>query len=158
MTAVANRALSLDEIRRMTPISVLPEERPELLEIARALAPDAHESTRILGPKGEELTLPEPVYYLLERIVEVLASGDAVTVVPVGKLLTTQQVADVLNVSRQYVVRLLDDGKIPHRKVGKHRRCKIEDVVAYKNQRDQDRRGKLDDLTALSEEMGGYED
>jgi excisionase family DNA binding protein len=94
---------------------------------------------KLVSPTGEVTEIPESVFLLLERIIEVLARGDALTVVPVGKELTTQQAANILNVSRQYVVRLLDDGRIPYRKTGTHRRIRMEDLLAYKRQRDRDR-------------------
>jgi excisionase family DNA binding protein len=90
-------------------------------------------------------------------VVEVLAHGDAITVVPVGKELTTQQAADLLNVSRQYLVRLLDEARIPYTKTGKHRRLRVEDVLAFKNARDTYRDASLRALTELTEELGGYE-
>jgi excisionase family DNA binding protein len=70
--------------------------------------------------------------------------------------MTTQQAADLLNVSRQYLVRLLDDGKLPYDRTGKHRRLKMEDVLAYKKQRDLERDNKLDEIAKLTEELGGY--
>ncbi len=111
---------------------------------------------RVVGPRGEA-HLPETIVYLLERVAEVLARGDAITIVPVGKELTTQQAADLLNVSRQYLVRLLDGGRIPHTKTGKHRRLRIEDVLSFKERRDADRRSALRDLTQLTEDLGGYD-
>jgi excisionase family DNA binding protein len=150
---------SLDEqIRRMTPVSAPAAARAELAELAKMLGPTPSGPARLVGPHGVEVALPEPVYHLLERIVELLARGLAVTLVPVGKLLTTQQAAGVLNVSRQYLVRLLDANEIPHGKVGKHRRLKIEDVLAYKMRRDADRQSKLAELTRLTEEAGGYDE
>lgn len=114
---------------------------------------------QIVDPDGETIVeLPEAVFYVLKRVADVLASGDAVTVVPVGKELTTQQAANLLNVSRQYVVRLLDQGRIPYTKTGKHRRLRVEDVLAFRRMRDQERRAKLDDLTRMSGELGGYTD
>ncbi len=82
----------------------------------------------------------------------VLVRGDAVTIVPVGKELTTQQAADVLNVSRQYLVRLLEGGKLAHRKTGKHRRVRVEDVLAFKAERDSERAKQLDDLAAMTQD------
>jgi len=93
----------------------------------------------------------------LERVVEVLARGDAITVVPVGKELTTQQAADLLNVSRQYLVRLLEGKRIPFTKTGKHRRLRVEDVLAFKERRDSERRKGLAELTRLTQEFGGYQ-
>ncbi|MBL9023012.1 MAG: helix-turn-helix domain-containing protein [Myxococcales bacterium] len=112
---------------------------------------------KLVGPKGEAIALPETVFYVLERVAELMARGNSVTVVPVGRELTTQQAADLLNVSRQYLVRLLDEKRIPFRKTGKHRRLRIEDVLAFKEQRDRDRRSKLRDLSRLTEELGGYD-
>jgi excisionase family DNA binding protein len=78
-------------------------------------------------------------------------------VVPVGREVTTQQAANVLNVSRQYLVRLLDDGRIPFRKTGKHRRLRIEDVLSFKEGRDAERRTSLRELSRLTQELGGYD-
>ena len=88
---------------------------------------------------------------------EILTRGDAVTVVPVGKELTTQQAADMLNISRQFLIRLLDEGKLPYSKTGKHRRLKIEDVLAYKEKRSKERRAGLRKLSELTQEFGGYD-
>src|SRR5262249_51904915 len=113
---------------------------------------------KLVGPSGETITIPKSVFYVLERVAEVLARGDSISVVPVGKEMTTQQAADLLNVSRQYLVRLLDEGRIPFTKTGKHRRVRIEDVLAYKEKRDQERESQLDELTRLSQEYGGYDE
>jgi excisionase family DNA binding protein len=112
---------------------------------------------KLVGPGGEATAIPETVFYVLERVAEVMARGDAITVVPVGKEITTQQAADLLNVSRQYLVRLLDEGRISFRKTGKHRRLRIEDVLAFKEQRDKDRRAGLRELSRMTQEFGGYD-
>lgn len=108
-----------------------------------AHAPTRAPACRLVGPMGEEVALPDAVFSVLERVVEVLARGDSVTIVPVGKALTTQQAADLLNVSRQYLVRLLDEGRIAFTKTGKHRRLRIEDVLAFKERRDGERKNAL---------------
>ncbi len=145
-------------LRSTTPVIAAPNSRAELVELAELLRPRLSASARLLGPNGEEVALPEPVHQLLERIVEMLARGLAVTLVPVDKMLTTQQAADLLNVSRQYLVRLLEDQQIPFSKVGTHRRLKIEDVLSYKAARDSARRAKLTELVRLTEEAGGYDE
>lgn len=103
------------------------------------------------------MPIPRSVFAVVVRVAEVLARGDAITLVPVGKELTTQQAADLLNISRQYLVRLLNEGVIAYTKTGKHRRLKIEDVLAFKGgERDQARKAGLDELAAVSQELGGY--
>ncbi|MHB1731491.1 MAG: helix-turn-helix domain-containing protein [Leptospirillum sp.] len=114
-------------------------------------------SPKIVSSGGESIVLPEPLFELLQEVVEILAKGDAVSIVPVHKELTTQQAADLLNVSRPYLVSLLEKGEIPFTKTGGHRRIKFADLMGYKNKRDEERRKKLAELTKLSEEYGLYE-
>lgn len=147
---------SHDELR---PVTALPEERAEVAALSRALAavrPGSSKTCAMVGPHGERLPIPSALLQIIERAAVVLARGDALTVVPVGQVLTTQEAADILNVSRQYLVRLLDAGTIPCGRTGTHRRLRIEDVLSYKEHRDRERRAALDELTALSEEFGGY--
>jgi len=150
-----------DNIRRMTPVTAPPEQRAQILALLNAMIAMAHTKRRprckLVGPDGAAISIPESVFYVLERVAEVMARGDAITVVPVGKELTTQQAADLLNVSRQYLVRLLDEKRLPFRKTGKHRRLRIADVLLFKEQRDKDRRAGLRELSQLTDEMGGYD-
>ena len=160
---MSSSALAFEEsVRQMTPVSAPTEQREELralMKLIEHVAPDRPEGAayKLVSPSGSEMELPESVFLLLERIIEVLARGDAITVVPVGKELTTQQAANILNVSRQYVVRLLDEGRIPFRRTGTHRRIRMEDTLAYKRQRDRDRMASLDELSRLSQHFGGYD-
>ena len=156
---------TLDErIRRMTPVAAPPEQRAEVAAIFRLLNTSAHKRRRrpalcrLVGPSGDAIPIPEAVFYVLERVAEVLARGDSITIVPVGKEMTTQQAADMLNVSRQYLVRLLEEGRIPYTRTGKHRRLRIEDVLAFKEQRERERGASLDELARMSEEVGGYDE
>ena len=150
-------------IRRMTPVAAPPEQQAQVAALARALEEMAQAPKRrapkcqLVGPNGEATTIPESVFYVLERVAEVMARGDSITVVPVGKEVTTQQAADLLNVSRQYLVRLLDERRLPFRKTGKHRRLRIEDVLAFKERRDRDRRAGLRELSRLTQDLGGYD-
>jgi excisionase family DNA binding protein len=150
-------------IRRMTPVAAPPEQRAQVAALSRAIEGMAQAPKRraprcqLVGPDGVATSIPESVFYVLERVAEVMARGDAITVVPVGKEVTTQQAADLLNVSRQYLVRLLDERRIPFRKTGKHRRLRVEDVLAFKEQRDKDRRAGLRELSRLTQEFGGYD-
>jgi excisionase family DNA binding protein len=152
-----------NRIRRMTPVAAPPEQQAQVVALSRALEGMVNPpkrlapKCRLVGPKGETIDLPESVFYVLERVAEVLARGDSITVVPVGREVTTQQAAELLNVSRQYLVRLLDQGRIAFRKTGKHRRLRIEDVLEFKEKRDKDRRAGLRELSQLTQEFGGYD-
>jgi excisionase family DNA binding protein len=110
----------------------------------------------LLGPNHEALPLPRDVLTLLQQLLAVLASGDAVSIVPVHKELTTQQAANLLNVSRQYLVQLLDEGKIPFHRTGTHRRLLTQDVLAYRTRRDAERRAILTTMVQETQEAGGY--
>lgn len=157
-------ALTFEEsVRQMTPVTAPRDQRDRVAALLELLThvdenPQKPATYQLVSPSGEVIDLPESVLLLLERIIEVLASGDAITVVPVGKELTTQQAANILNVSRQYLVRLLDDGRIPFHKTGTHRRVRMEDLLAYKRQRDRDRMASLDDLSQLSQDFAGYDE
>jgi excisionase family DNA binding protein len=96
--------------------------------------------------KKAEVTLTPGLSTMLMELLRHIGKGDAVTLVPVSQMLTTQQAADILNVSRPYLVSLIDAGKIKHTKVGRHRRIRAEDLFAFKDARDTKRRKALDDL------------
>jgi len=150
-----------DLIRHMTPITTPKDQQPNVAALRSLVTHKEHNDPsgyKLVSPDGEQLDIPPAVFSLLERVIEVLARGDALTLVPVGKELTTQQCANILNVSRQYVVQLLDAGNIPYRRTGTHRRVRMEDLLAYKRQRDRTRDESLDDLTRLTQEFGGYEE
>ncbi|PYC20249.1 DNA-binding protein [Aquipseudomonas alcaligenes] len=102
--------------------------------------------------------LPAFALRLLDEILSELAMGNAVKVVPIHAELTTQEGADLLNVSRPHLVKLLDENVIPHTKVGRHRRVKFADLMDYKQRRTAESRQALDELAAQAQELGmGYE-
>lgn len=149
-----------EQLRRMTPVAAPAEQQAEVAAFSKAVGGAARVKKavafQLVGPQGEAVPIPRSVFAVVVRVAEVLARGDAITLVPVGRELTTQQAADLLNVSRQYLVRLLNEGRIAYTKTGKHRRLKIEDVLAFKDERDQARKAGLDELAAVTQELGGY--
>lgn len=110
----------------------------------------------LLGPKHESVPLPKDVLTLLQQLLAILAAGDAAAVVPVHKELTTQQAANLLNVSRQYLVQLLDEGKIPFHRTGTHRRVYSKDVLEFRARRKTERRSQLEAMMQETQEAGGY--
>jgi excisionase family DNA binding protein len=106
------------------------------------------------GQKAETLDLPPVVTRLLMDILDETAAGRAVTLVPLEPEITTQQAADLLNVSRPYVVGLIEKGTLPARMVGNHRRLPLQDVLAYKADSRAKRRQTLRELAGLDQELG----
>lgn len=94
---------------------------------------------------------------LLRDLLVEMAQGNAVTIVSIHAELTTQEAANILNVSRPHLVKLLEDGGIPFVKTGAHRRIRYQDLIAYRELRDQESRATLDELTAQAQEYDmGY--
>lgn len=115
-------------------------------------------SLRGSNGQAEDLVLPGPVLQLLLDILSEMAKGNAISLVPIHHELSTQEAANLLNVSRPHLVSLLEKGELPFRKVGAHRRVMARDVLEYKARIDGLRQVALDELTALSQEHGmGYQ-
>ena len=106
---------------------------------------------------GKVLRLPKAAADLLRHILNEMAIGNAVTIIPIHAELTTQEAADLLNVSRPFLVRLLEEGKIKHHKVGTHRRIKFKELEAYRLAAEADRKTAMEELAAEAQELGfGY--
>lgn len=138
------------------PVMADENERPALNQIEGVLE-NVRRVPKLVGPGGEEIELPQSLFIMLRQIVHYLLNGRAVTIVPLNKELTTQEAADILNVSRPYLVKLLEQGDIPFVRTGTHRRIQFIDLMNYKKYRDEKRRKGLAELTRLSQEMGLYD-
>lgn len=105
----------------------------------------------------QQVELPASVIEVLEKTLSYMAQGKDVTIIPQTVEMTTGQVAEVLRVSRPFVVKLLENEEIPFRKVGKHRRVLLEDVIVYKERIDKQRLKVLEKLTAEAQKLNlGY--
>lgn len=116
-----------------------------------------HESARLLDSEGNAIDIPASALRAFRLVVRRMAEGEKLALLTHGDELTTQQAAELLNVSRPHVIKLLDDGEIAFHKVGSHRRMATADVLAYRARRNAKRREKLDEIIRISEELpGGY--
>ena len=133
------------------------DDRATANRLRRGLAAGTTEGARLRltrdGQDPVEIALTPVLSDLLIEALGYIGNGDAVTITPVNRMLTTQQAADVLNVSRPYVVSLLERGEIPFSRVGKHRRIRAGHVFEYKRMRDARRSRALSDLAELDAEL-----
>lgn len=113
---------------------------------------------RVMDAEQEQpIELPAGAVAMLTDILESMSAGRGITIIPENAELTTVQAAEVLNVSRPFLIKLLNEGAISYRKVGTHRRIRMEDVMAYKNRIDQEREAILDQLVEDAQEYDmGY--
>lgn len=128
--------------------------------LAQLLPPHAQDlqiQAKDLQGHIQELLLPASAVRLLVALLTEMAQGNAVTLMPYHAELTTQQAADFLNVSRPYLVKLLERGEMPFHKTGKHRRVRFEDLLVYQQKLREARSLALDQLTAEAQELDlGY--
>jgi excisionase family DNA binding protein len=134
-----------------------PENLDQLLDLARFM--EGHtEPGLLLGPGGEQISLPTEVYQVLRHVVEDMRGGKAITIAPKGLLLTTQEAADFLGISRPTLVKLLENGTIPFDKPNRHRRVLLRDLLAFQERRRAERRATLNQLTEEAAELGLYDE
>jgi len=107
--------------------------------------------------KGQLIEIPGAALQLLARILNEFANGNAVEVVPVHSDLTTQEAADLLQVSRPYLIKLLEAGTLPFHRVGQHRRIRFSDLMTFKAQSQREREEAFGEMVRLNQEMGLYD-
>lgn len=143
-----------------TALAAIPSEAETVLarETGRVLATrESAEPLRLAlldDAQHRTIKLPASAVRALVRILDEMGRGNAVTVMPVHAELTTQEAAEMLNISRPSLIQLLDEGKIEFRKVGTHRRVRFQALVAYKRQAEADRKAVLAELAAYDQEIG----
>lgn len=131
-----------------------PQDLEAMLDLSKFLdqvpAPAA-----LVGPDGQSVALPAEAFRVLADVVHAMREGKAITVVPIDQLLTTQEAATFLGVSRPTLVRLLEAGEIAFERpsAGRHRRVRLEDVLEYQRRRRTERRAALDELTHEAQDV-----
>jgi excisionase family DNA binding protein len=149
MTSLLDRPVMPDDGDITAAVAALPHVKDFLAthpgrEAVRLVVDDEH---------GDSLTVPRSAVELLARVLAHMAAGQGVSIVPAQAELTTQQAADMLNVSRPFLIGLLERGEIDYRKVGTHRRIVAASLLEYIREDDRKRRAVADELTALAEEL-----
>lgn len=126
-------------------------------EASRHLAKHEGGELRVQLDGGEVLRLPKAVNDLLYHLLTEMGKGNAVTLFPIHAVLTTQEAADYLNVSRPFLIRLLEQGKLPFEMVGTHRRIRFADLEVFRKETEERRKSTMDQLAAQAQELGmGY--
>ena len=125
---------------------------------SRRLAPFLNQPLNVrIAETDEQIELPAVAVRLLVELLSTLAEGNAVTLIPIHAELTTQQAADLLGVSRPFLIKQLEDEVIPFRRVGTHRRIAFSDLMRYKREIDGKRSQTLDELAEQAQDLGmGY--
>lgn len=140
-----DKYLAIESSRQLTRILASHQESPLHVRIERE------------NEAGESISIPASAFRLLNDILTEMAKGNAVTLIPVNAELTTQEAADLLNVSRPFLIEQLENGILPYRKVGTHRRILFNDLLAYKQTMNHKRLNSLSELSAIDQELGlGY--
>jgi excisionase family DNA binding protein len=144
----------------LDPTSLEVEQTEVAADAARALVTLLRESepqVELRTSEGEAITVPTPAFRLFIQLLTLLANGDGVVLIPEHAELSTQQAADLLNVSRPYVVQLIEERKLPARRVGTHRRVLLRDLLEYKRRDDIERDAVLQELADEAQRLGlGY--
>lgn len=140
------------------PVSPTENESALAKTCSRKLAKFPAENLRVrINDTEDAITLPASAVRLLIDLLSAMAEGNAVTLIPIHAELTTQQAADLLGVSRPFLVKQLEDRVIPFRRVGTHRRILFSDLMAYKRSTMEARTDTIEELTAQAQELDmGY--
>src|ERR1700712_5225543 len=116
-----------------------------------------HATPRLVGVDGTDVEIPPSIFDALKLAVDAMSRGATITLMPHGRELSSQEAADLMRVSRPHLIKLLDRGEMPFHRVGRHRRIRIEDVLAYLERRREERDLHLTELAQAAQDAGGYD-
>jgi excisionase family DNA binding protein len=136
------------------PVSIRKTQKEQIRELRRLVQQGG---AKLVAPDGRQMEIPEPVHDLLLAILKNLQTGKAISIVPEHRQLTTQRAADILAISRPFLVGLLESGQISFHMVGSHRRVYLRDLLDYKRQRDQARHEAINNMARAEMEAGTYD-
>ncbi|TVS22490.1 helix-turn-helix domain-containing protein [Corynebacterium sanguinis] len=145
--------------RRREPHTVMPPAQlDELLDLRKFLS-IIREDAALLGPDGQTVPLPEEVFRVLCDVVDAMQEGKAITLAPIDQLMTTQETANFLGISRPTLVKLLEEGEIAFERTtgGRHRKVRLADAIEYQERKRIQRRTALRNLTSEAAALGLYD-
>lgn len=148
---------AMDAFSRRLPSRMEIENADQLRQIIASVIEDENYTLNVVHEKGEPaapITLTPAIAQTFLEVLRLISSGSGFKMIPVNAELTTQEAADLLNVSRPFLVKLLEERMIPFHKIGRHRRVRAEDVFVYKDKRDRERAEALAAMAALDAEAG----
>lgn len=141
--------LESDKISKLNPRSIKEVDCKPSIEDFKA---------KLVDSNGEEISISQSEYQVILEVLQAVKSDQIIHIVSQNSKFTTQQAADFLNVSHPYLIKLLEQGEIPHVSIGAQKRVLFDDLSQYKEKRDQNRNQMLQKLIEISEEAGLYED
>lgn len=132
------------------------EEIKLIKQLEKVLAPGSQ--PKMIDSSGEQVVIPESVLIMWRQVIHAMVSRQVISIVPQQQEMTTQEAADFLNVSRPYLIKLLEQGQIPYIKVGSHRRVNLLDLSKCKEERDKKRREGMKEFSKFLQEEGFYDE
>jgi excisionase family DNA binding protein len=136
------------------PISIPDTQETQIRDLRRLIQAGG---AKLVGSDGRQIAIPQPVHDLLLVILNNLQAGKAISIVPEHRQLTTQRAANILGVSRVFLVGILESGEIPFHMVGSHRRIYLRDLLDYQRRRDAARHAAIDNMAKAEMEAGTYD-
>ncbi len=147
----------MSDVLEVRPGAVRPEQLAEFERVLEPFAARVGQIARLVGPDGTTIELPGGIHDVLVSIVEHLKAGNGVTVIPMHAELTTVEAAELLSVSRPFLIKQIERGALACHMVGTHRRLRLADVLAYRDRIDAEASDALAAMTAEAEELGLYD-
>jgi excisionase family DNA binding protein len=146
----------MSDVLEVRPGAVRPDQLDAFERALEGTSAQVGPTARLVGPDGSETELPEGIHALLVSIVDNLKAGNGVSVIPMHAELTTVEAAELLNVSRPFLIKKIEAGDLTHHMVGTHRRLRLADVLAYRDRVDAEANDALAAMSAEAEDLGLY--
>jgi len=133
------------------------QEIEAIKQLRNLIAKTENNQLQFTTSQGDSILVPQKVTEVFRTVINIMAQGKGISLIPVAEEVTTTQAAEILNISRPYLMKLINNSQISHHQVGTHTRILLKDLLEYKQSRDTNRKQGLQKLTDLSQELGLYD-